>query len=321
MSPKRTVVTGASGFIGANLTRRLVGAGHEVHAFVRPASRRWRLDPISSDVIVHELDLRDRVAVDRAFAIARPEWIFHLAAHGGSSWQTSMRDIIESNVLGTLNVIESSLVLGFDALVHAGSSSEYGFKDHAPAETDWLEPNSAYAVGKASATLLGRFVARSAGCKILTLRLYSAFGPWEEPKRLMPTLLLRALDRTWPPFVNPASARDYVYVDDVIDAFVRAAAAPPDTAGEIFNVGTGVQTTLKDLVDLVARLLGVPVEPRWGAMEDRVWDTGVWVSDSRHANAVLGWQPRTTLEQGVRTFVEWFAENPGIRRQYLEWLS
>lgn len=315
MSRKRVLITGANGFIGANLTRRLLADGHEVHTIVRGAPPHWRLAEIEPDLRMHSLDLRDATAVGAAIQTVRPEWVFHLAAHGGSSWQTDMREVLESNVAGTINLVEASLRRGFDAFVHAGSSSEYGFKDHAPAETDCLEPNSLYAVGKASATLLCRHLARAEGQPLVTLRLYSAFGPWEGPRRLMPTLVMRGFTGEWPPLVSPWIARDYVFVDDVVEAFVLAASRDHEP-GAIYNVGSGVQTTVAEVVEMARTVLDIRADPIWDSMAPRTWDSAVWVSNNSAIKAALGWEARFSLEEGFRSLVDWFRDQPARCETY-----
>src|SRR5438093_4515749 len=188
----RALVTGAAGFVGANLTRRLLADGHEVHLVMRPRSRRWRIEELLGDVAVHEVDLEDVEGLVGAVRDARAEWIFHLGARGAYSWQTDVSEILRANVLGTANLLDAATRGGFAAFVHAGTSSEYGFKDHAPSEDELVEPASAYAVAKASATMLCRLFAQR-GHRIVVLRLYSLFGPWEEPGRLLPNLILRGL--------------------------------------------------------------------------------------------------------------------------------
>lgn len=298
---KRILLTGGCGFIGAHLARRLLAEGHELHLIVRLDHPTWRVDGIRDRVVLHDCDLTDLAAVRRAVAQARPEWIFHLAAHGAYSWQTDWQQITGANVTGTMNLVHAAAEAGFEALVNAGTSSEYGYKDHAPAETEWVEPNSHYAVTKAAATLFCRFMAQQQKLPITTLRLYSAYGAWEDPNRLMPTLLTHGRKGALPPLVAPETARDYVYVDDVTEAFLLAAGAigrhPP---GAVYNVGTGVQTTLREVVDVARRILAIPAEPQWGSMPRRPWDASCWVADNRRIREELGWAPRFTLEQGLR---------------------
>jgi len=313
---KRALVTGGTGFVGANLVRRLLRDGHEVHLLVRRGYTQWRIEAIRADVCLHEVDLTDADAVMRVVGAIQPDWVFHLAAHGAYPSQTDLSRMVQTNVIGTINLVEACLKAGFEAFVNTGASSEYGFKDHAPSEREWLEPNSHYAVTKASATLYCRYTGQSQGVHLSTLRLYSVYGPYEEPTRLMPRLILRGLEGKLPPLVSPDVARDYVYVDDVCDAYTLAASRPEQEPGVVYNVGTGVQTTLRDVVDVARRVLGVAVEPAWGSMPERCWDTSVWVADSRRIQQTLGWQPRYTLERGFRCMVDWFRDRPALQRCY-----
>jgi len=316
MSRRRALVTGANGFLGANLARRLLHDGHEVAILRRPGSSGWRLEDVNSDMVIHDVDIRDRCGIKHAVDAAKPDWVFHLAAHGGYSWQTDMRDIVETSVIGAMNMLEACLERDFDACVVAGSSSEYGFKKHPHVETDHLEPNSVYAVAKASAGMLWRYAGRSTGRPVRILRLYSVFGPWEEPGRLLPTLIVRGLAGKFPPLAEPDTSRDFIYIDDAVDAFVAAAESTAIEAGAVFNVGTGLQTTLKDVVALTSRVFEIEAEPQWSTMRSRQWDTNAWTADIRAAREVLGWSPRSTFEEGFRCFVEWFVNHPEQLRTY-----
>jgi UDP-glucose 4-epimerase len=309
---KRVILTGGAGFVGANLARRLLQDGHEVHLPVRAGGSRWRIEAILSDLHLHEVDLAEKEAVDRLVHGIRPDWVFHLAAHGAYPFQVDLRRMVETNIVGTVNLMEASLACGFEAFVHTGSSSEYGFKDHAPSETEALDPNSHYAVTKASATLYCRHTATARNVYVPTLRLYSAYGPYEEPSRLLPTVILRAKEGRLPPLGAPRVARDFVHVDDVVEAYCLAASRKAAEPGPVFNVGTGVQTTLREVVDVARSALGVAEEPQWATMPNRRWDSEVWLSDSRKIRAELGWRPRYTFSEGFRQFVRWFEERPDL---------
>ncbi|MDQ6918146.1 MAG: NAD-dependent epimerase/dehydratase family protein [Candidatus Dormibacteraeota bacterium] len=302
---KRVLVTGGSGFVGANLARRLLADGHEVNLLLRPQRDLWRLEGVLGNLRVHESDLGDAASVAGVVAAARPEWIFHLAAHGAYPTQTEALPILQTNLVGTVNLLEAAAAKGFEAFVNSGSSSEYGAKDHAPAEDEWLEPNSTYAVAKAAATLFCRQRARRAGLPVTTLRLYSVYGPFEEPSRLVPRLIEEGLLGRLPPLVNPTVARDFVHVEDVCDAYLRAADAGREP-GAVYNVGTGIQTTLAEMVDLARRMLGIGAEPVWDTMPGRSWDTDVWVADPTRIKAELGWSPNLTLEEGLARTIAWY---------------
>lgn len=310
---KRVVVNGGGGFIGASLVRRLLERGDDVHLLLRPESRDWRLREILSSTHRHllggEHNLREML---RAIA---PDWIFNLAAHGAYPFQTNTAEMIATNVEQAANMLRAAVDIGFESYVHAGSSSEYGWKDHAPSELEVLEPNSDYGVTKAAAAMWCQMESRRSGANIKVLRLYSVYGPWEEPSRLIPRLLSAAMTGAWPPLASPSSARDFVYVDDVVDAFLAATA--PTGAGEIFNVGTGQQCTLRETVDAVQGVFKVPSPPRWDSMPPRSWDTNCWVSNSSKMLEVLGWSSLVTLQQGLQRTLNWLLEaTPELREAY-----
>jgi dolichol-phosphate mannosyltransferase len=313
---RRVLVTGASGFVGANLARRLLADGHDVHLLLRPKHKPWRLESIAKDVTIHQVDLADRDSVAKAMAASKPDWVFHLAAHGAYPTQKDVDQMIETNVRGTANLLQAASSAGVEAFVNAGTSSEYGYKDHAPDEDERVEPNSDYAVTKAAATMFCRHTATRTGLPVTTLRLYSVYGPYEEPSRLVPTLIVQGLEGRLPPLVNPDIARDYIYVDDACEAFVLAAATADQDPGVVYNVGSGVQTTLRDIVAAARRILGVKAEPVWGSMPERSWDTNVWVSNPSRIKARLGWSARHDLESGLTATAGWFKLHPDHLNRY-----
>jgi UDP-glucose 4-epimerase len=313
---KRVLITGATGFVGANLSRRLLYDGHEIHLLVRPDHITWRLEAIRPHVCLHKVDLQNASMLTQVITQIRPDWVFHLAAYGAYSSQVEIGRIIQTNFIGTVNLVEACLKTGFDVFINTGSSSEYGFKDYPPSEKDWLEPNSHYAVSKASATLYCRYIAQSCGVHLPTLRLYSVYGPYEEPTRLLPTLILKGMQGQFPPLVNPEIARDFIYVDDVEEVYLLAAIQPKQEVGAVYNVGTGIQTPLWKIVEMARQMFKISAEPIWGSMPNRHWDTKVWVANNNKIKAELGWEPRHTLEQGFGQMVNWFYDNPGMRHFY-----
>ncbi|WP_217570751.1 NAD(P)-dependent oxidoreductase [Mesorhizobium sp. GbtcB19] len=306
---QRVVVTGGSGFVGAGLVRRLLSMDWQVDLLLRPAFTTWRVPAGQKRLSTHLVDLTDASSVGTLLQRLRPRYVFHLAAHGAYSWQTDSARIASTNLEATRTLALASLEAGIEAFVHTGSSLEYGRKRHAPFEDAPAEPEGAYAISKAAATAFCRDLARQSGVRIPTLRLYSVYGPWEEPRRLVPSLLLHALAGQWPPLANPDTARDFVWLEDVIDALIIAATRPLTDPGAIFNIGTGRQTTLRKIVDLVRGMTGCKAEPHWQSMPDRNWDTDVWQAETRRAAAELGWSAQTTLRTGMRKTMEWLRED------------
>jgi dolichol-phosphate mannosyltransferase len=309
------LITGASGFVGANVALRMIARGHDVHAVVRPAHRTWRLRAISDAATLHEGDVCDAARLGAVFRTVRPDWVLHLAAYGAYASQARSDRCIGTNVEGTVNVVDAAAAQGVERLVNAGTSSEYGYKDHAPTEDEAAEPNSLYAVTKLAATAYAAHAGRSGRVHATTLRLYSVYGPYEEPTRLIPTAIASGLRGELPPLAAPDIARDFVYVDDVADAF-EVALASDIPAGRVYNVGTGMQTTLRDVVGVSRACFGISDEPQWGSMTPRAWDTTVWVADASRARSELRWTASTRFEDGFRRTAAWVSSEAERRRFY-----
>ncbi|WP_167449176.1 NAD-dependent epimerase/dehydratase family protein [Mesorhizobium hawassense] len=306
---QRVVVTGGSGFVGASLVRRLLSMDWQVGLLLRPGFATWRVPDRQKRLSTHVVDLTDASSVETLLRRLRPRYVFHLAAHGAYSWQTDAARIANTNLEATRTLALASLNANVEAFVHTGSSLEYGRKRHAPSEDEPTEPEGAYAISKAAATAFCRDLARQSGVRMPTLRLYSVYGPWEEPRRLVPSLYLHAMAGKWPPLANPDTARDFVWIEDVIDALILVATRPLADPGAIFNIGTGRQTTLGEIVELVGKTTGCEAEPHWQSMPDRDWDTDIWRAETRHAATELGWIAQTTLRTGLYQTVEWLRED------------
>lgn len=306
---KRIIITGAAGFIGANLTRRLLREGYDIHLLLRHGFKNWRILDVVNDVNIHKIELCDDRAVKSIVEIIKPDWIFHLAAYGSYPSETDFHTMVHTNIRSTANLVEACAKTGFEIFVNTGTSSEFGFKDHPPSEKEFLEPNSPYAVTKSSQTLFCQYVARKYNVNIITLRLYSVYGPYEEPSRLIPTLIVNGLSGRLPLLVDPNTVHDYVYIDDVVNAYLLAATQNSISRQGIYNVGTGIQTSLREVVGVAKKLMKITDEPCWGSMPNRTWDTSrAWVSDSRKIQSQLGWRSHHNLEQGFQKTIEWFRD-------------
>ena len=309
MSRKNTfLITGASGFIGSVLLRRLIKDHNKVHIVLRKESDTWRIKDLLDKVTVHSSDLSSVPELETVLKTAKPNIIYHLATCGAYSYQNNADDIIRTNFLGTRNLLQAASSIDYDLLVNTGSSSEYGTKQFAMRETDLLEPISYYAVAKSAQTLLCTHVAKQEHRPVVTLRPFSVYGPFEEPRRFVPTLMRALLFHEKINLVSPETARDYVYVEDMVDAYLKIDELK-NSAGECFNIGTGVQSTIKEVVDTSVRVTKKTAILKWGKMKGRSWDTNSWVADISKAKRQLSWTPETSLEQGLALNWKWFQKN------------
>ncbi len=307
MSKKRILLTGGAGFVGSVLARHLVHAGHDVHLVLKSSSGKWRIADLFDDLQTHEADLRDEDSIKRAVNEIKPEVIYHLATHGAYSSQNDSEAILQANFYGTWNLLKASASTDYEVFANTGSSSEYGFKDEAMRESDLLEPNSYYAVAKCGQSLLCQHFARAHKKPVTTFRLFSAYGPYEEPTRLVPTLIKRTRRGEPLDLVPKDVARDFIFVDDVVDAYTRFDALSK-LSGEIINIGSGVQSTIEDVVSAVFAAAGTTVECHWGAMPARMWDAKTWVADCSKSKRLLGFRARTELRQGMVATVRFFGQ-------------
>ncbi|KKW19682.1 MAG: dTDP-glucose 4,6-dehydratase [Parcubacteria group bacterium GW2011_GWA2_51_10] len=308
----RSLVTGAGGFIGANLVRALSARGDKVHACVRSASDSWRLRGIEDSIILHEADVSSREDIERVVLESKPELVFHLAHYGGNRGQNDGEAIRRVIIDGTAHLYEACMRAGtLKAIVHAGTSSEYGAKKDAMREDMVLEPDTEYGVAKAWATLFGEHLRREKGVPITTLRFFSVYGPYEAPTRFFPAVILSLLAGMPPSLSNPSTVRDFVHVDDVINAFLLV----PEKEAGIYNIGTGLSISLESALSIIQRELGSDMNVTWGNMEGRSFDSPLWQADIEKAREVLGWKPKSTLEEGVRKTVAWFKEHRDLYAQ------
>ena len=310
LATERFFITGATGFVGAALARRLAALGCEIHALVRPDASKWRLAGIENRIQFYTGDLTAAERLREIVASIDPSVIYHLAVHGAYPHETDADRVILTNVFGTWNLLKACADLNYKLFVNTGSSSEYGAKQFAMRETDLPEPSSYYAVAKCAQTLVCAHTARAEQRPICTLRLFSAYGPYEAPTRLIPTLVTRCLRGEELDLVTPGTARDFIYVDDVVDAYLQVGQLNLQR-GETFNIGTGTQSTMRDVVRAVTEAAGVRVKLNWGRLPPRPWDTETWVADPSKARQSLRWHAATSLTEGIRKTVEWCKENPG----------
>ena len=298
------VVTGASGFVGANLFKKLLAIRTDVFA-IEFRSKSWRLTDVKDDYIA-AVDLNDPAAAKNLIDTIHPQTVFNCAAYGAYSFEENTRTIYQTNFQAVVNLVDLLVGRPFSAFIHAGTSSEYGANCSGPSEDDHCDPNSHYAVSKLAVSEYLRYMGLHRRFPCVNLRLYSVYGPLEDTARLVPNVLRKALAGELPPFVEPNTSRDFVYIDDVCDAFILAAAKMnPHLYGESINIGSGIKTTIAEFATTVRELFNVPVEPVFGSMPGRKWDLPDWYADRSKAEALLDWRPATPLSDGLLSTAEW----------------
>ena len=177
-------------------------------------------------------------------------------------------------------------------------------------EDDELAPETLYGVSKVAQSLLCQRWARLKGRPVTVLRLFSVYGPLEEPTRLVPRLLTSMLDAQPIAMASPVTSRDFIHVDDVVAAMLKVDGLAA-LSGTVLNLGTGIQTTLAEMVGTLESLAGRPLLAEWNTMPARPWDTETWVADISRLRQALGWTPALSVRDGLAQSIEWFRANRG----------
>ena len=298
------VVTGATGFIGSHLVRKLVHERVTVHVLCRETSNFWRLADLSGNFYTHAVGLNDRSGLARLLGTIRPEQIFHVASAtmvAGSA--ASATELIETNILGTINLIEACEGLDYQALVCTGDSFEYAPSTAPLRENGPCEPETLHGASKLTATLYAK---TKSGRPIVTLRLFSTYGPRDNPRRFVPRVIDGAVRRIPISLSRPNIVRDWLYVDDVVSLYLEVARRAPEVGGGVFNAGSSVGVSLSQIVDSVLSLTASAVEFRWGEFSAPKHDDYPWIANMSQTFETFRWRPQVSLEEGLSRTIEAF---------------
>ena len=316
---RSVLVTGGAGFIGSHLVERLLGEGgwrvevfDDFNDFYDPALKRRNVAPHLSrpDFRLHEADIRDRAALARVFRGTPFDCVVHLAARAGV--RPSLAEPLlyaETNITGTLNLLELAREHRVRQFVFGSSSSVYGENEKVPFSEDdpVSRPISPYAATKAAGELLCHTYSHLWGLRCVCLRFFTVYGARQRPDLAIHKFArLISAGRPIPVFGDGTTRRDYTYIDDII-AGVRAAMDYEATRYEVINLGESRTVSLSELIGLLERELGR--EARIDRQPLQPGDVPQTFADTRKARALLGYDPRTPIEEGIRRFVEWFKGN------------
>jgi UDP-glucose 4-epimerase len=291
---QQALVTGASGFIGSRLCSRLLETGAEVHAVSRSRQE-------SGAVHWKATDLSDTEGTLALVRQVKPDLIFHLASHvSGSRGLDVVLPTLHANLVSTVNILVAAAEVGCGRVLLAGSLEEPDSKDPQPV------PVSPYAAAKFAAGAYGRMFHSLHGVPVVMLRIFMVYGPGQRDEtKLVPYVITSLLRGESPELSSGTRLVDWVYVDDVVDALI-ASTATEQALGETLDVGSGSLTPIRGVVEEIVRLLRPAVEPRFGALPDRPKER-IRVADIDRAQAVLGWAPRTPLNDGLAATVDWYS--------------
>ena len=295
----RVLVTGASGFLGSHLCQRLIQYGVEVHAVSRTIEafssenpRWWRVD------------LEDYVATKNLLESVRPHVVFHLSGQA-----TADPDIchvlptFRSQVLTTVHVLTSSAEIGCRRIILTGSLTE-----PQAGEVD-SPPSSPYAASKWTSNAFGRMFHNLYQTPVVIVRPFMVYGPNQDPSKVIPYSIQSLMRGDQPKLTSGKWRADWIYVDDVIDGFI-AAMLVPEIEGLTIDLGTGQLVSVEAMIRQIVEIMGVSIEPQFGVLSSRLYEE-VRVADIKHTRCWLGWQPKISINEGLKKTIEWHrSSNP-----------
>lgn len=308
----KILVTGGAGFIGSALAKRLFEDGHEVvvvddfNEYYDVRLKRDRVAALLPNLPVYFLDITNKEALSALFAAERFDVVCHLAAQAGVRYSVEAPEVyVNTNVLGTQTLLEVMKKHGVSRMVFASTSSAYGtsttvpFQEQAPAD----RPVSVYAATKRSGELLAHTYFEQYRIQTTCLRFFTVYGPWSRPDMAMLKFAERMVSQQPIDIYNNGELRrDFTFVDDIVDGFVRAVEKP--LGYEILNLGNGQPVELMAFVYELERVLGVMAQKNFLPMQQGdVFET---FADTTKAKELLGYKPQTDFASGLKAFAEWF---------------
>lgn len=326
MTNKKVLITGADGFIGSHLTESLVRDGFEVRAFVFYNSfNSWGwLDNSGKDILssleVFEGDIRDPHGVKKAMYSCGT--VFHLAALISIPYSYHSPDAyVDTNIKGTLNVVQAAKELGTQRVVHTSTSEVYGTALYVPINEDHpLQGQSPYSASKIGADQIALSFFRSFGTPVSVIRPFNTYGPRQSLRAVIPTIISQiASGSTEVKLGSVHPTRDFNFIDDTVKGF-KAIASSEKTVGEVVNIGSNFEISISDLIGIISNLMGANVSVATESARIRPERSEVerlWADNSK-AKALAGWEPSYSglegLKKGLVKTIEWYSKPENLKR-------
>ena len=317
---KTILVTGAGGFIGSHLVEALASKGAELKIFIRynsrndfgmikhiPSDIRNNLDVITGDII-------DFSTVKKA--VKNCDIVFHLAALIGIPYSyVAPGRYVDTNIKGTLNILQASREEGVEKIIHTSTSEVYGTAKYVPIDENHpLEGQSPYSASKIGADMLAHSYFFSFNTPIVIIRPFNTFGPRQSARAVIPTIISQALSENKVNLGMLTTVRDFTYVNDTVNGFIKVAESDI-SIGDIFNIGTGTGITIGELAKKILTIMecqDIPIYTDCNRIRPEKSEVLNLICDNSKAKSMIGWSPRYSLDEGLKETIDWVRQNKNI---------
>lgn len=305
------IITGATGFVGSNLLRRILELGWQPYIILRNESDTTRIKDLQSYNVIYEEEL-DNIHFNHKIDVC-----FHLAAYGVKYNNNDVSDMIEGNIYYGMKILRFCKTNNVKRFIHTGSCFEYGdIQKKTLNENDTIDPLSFYGSAKAACDILMHTYARDTNINYVNLRLFGVYGEFEGEYRLIPQLIKSGLYEEPLKLTKGEQIRDYLYISDVIDAYIKAATIK-NLSHRVYNVCSGKGVEIREIIDYISKLLKVPkgiylVGERNYRNDELMYQVG----DNTRFMQKTGWKPKVTIEKGLEKTCRWFLDRNfrGVKR-------
>jgi len=315
---RKVLLTGGTGFLGHHVVKALLDRKANVTLLVQPHEKTWRLDDgIQSKVNMVKGTLKNREETKKAVQEVQPEIIIHFAG-----WMERKRDVAildnmyEHHVLSTMNLILAADPKVTKLILNTGTSEEYGEQDDPFIETLPIDPVSPYSATKGAATVMATYLSKAVGLPVVTMRPFITYGPGQVHDTLIPFLIKGVLQKKTVELTEGLQYRDFIFVDDLVSCYLAVIGkAESIKSPQVFNVGTGQKTRVRDVIETIANLTNGQDYLKIGARPMRPGEPESMVADIQKAREFLGWEPIVSLSEGIGKTIDWWLEHEGIWKE------
>jgi len=306
----KVLITGASGFVGSNLARKIHKTReYDISVFVRKETDLWRIRDLLPNLNLHFIDITDAYEIKKKIEKIKPEIVYHCATYGVYSSQKNMDKMVETNIVGSMRLLQALENAKYlKKFINVGSFFEYGPKQGSVKESDIAQPMTPYSITKLTQTILTRYFYLQKNLPTITLRIFTAYGMYEETGRLITDIMLATLRNKTLNISSLKPKRDFIFIDDVVNALLNASKV--STTGEVINIGSGKSHSVNQIIKIISKITNTDLKINYGQNPhefDKMINNGY--ADMRKAKKMLSWSPFYSIEDGLSKTYDWYKEN------------